>query len=159
MIDEIKIFRWLFLAPCKNDEICHSSIVLRLSGLLSKSGENVMNEKLSQYFNLEVNNYKNAVNSKNVSEAWIFLERAHILSQFHWKEHFYIHLRMLILALNTFDLRETVGQMARLVLAIPGSLLRIAPKGNVGSTRGGIFETMSIPDDLKKILDFSEIND
>lgn len=81
------------------------------------------------------------------------------MSQFHWKEHFYIHLRMLILALSAFDLRETVGQIARLVLAIPGSLLRIAPKGNVGSTRVGIFETMSIPDDLKKILDFSEFND
>ena len=34
-----------------------------------------------------------------------------------------------------------------------------APKGNVGTVRAGIFEPMSIPDDLKKILDSCEIND
>ena len=118
-----------------------------------------MNKKLSQFFNLEINNYKNAVKSKKVSEAWIFLERAHILSQFHWKEHFYIHLIMLILALKTLELRETVGQLARLFLAIPGSLLCKAPKGNVGSTRVGIFEEMPIPEDLLQILELCEIND
>lgn len=118
-----------------------------------------MNKKLSKFFNLEINNYINAVKLKKISEAWIFLERAHILSQFYWKEHFYIHFRMLILALNTFDFREIVGQLPRLLLAIPGSLLRKAPKGNVGTTRVGIFEPMPIPEDLKRILDFNENND
>lgn len=42
---------------------------------------------------------------------------------------------------------------------MPGALLRKAPKGNVGTIRGGIFEPMSIPDDLKQILDSCEIND
>lgn len=118
-----------------------------------------MNRKLAQFFNLEISNYKNAVKAKNLSDAWIFLERAHILGQFHWKEHLLIHFKMLNLALKTFNWREIIGQLPRLLLAAPGSLFRSAPRGNVGTSRVGIFVPMPIPEDLIQILNSCEIND
>ena len=118
-----------------------------------------MNKKLTQFYSVEVNNFQSAVKEQRVQDAWKSLERAHILGQFFWKEHFYIHFLMLTLSLKTFNFKEAVGQIPRLLFAIPGSLLHKAPKGNVGTVRAGIFEPMSIPDDLKQILDSCEIND
>lgn len=118
-----------------------------------------MNNKLKQFYAVEINNFLNALKEQRILDAWKSLERAHILGQFFWKEHFYIHILMFTLSLKTFNFKEAVGQISRLLLAIPGSLLRKAPKGNVGTIRVGIFKPMSIPDDLKKILDSCEIND
>lgn len=118
-----------------------------------------MNKKLTQFYYLEINNFQNAVREQRIQDAWKNLERAHVLGQFFWKEHFYIHFLMLILSLKTFNCKEALGQIPRMLLAIPGSLFRKAPKGNVGTVRAGIFEPMPISDELKEIVDSCEIND
>ena len=118
-----------------------------------------MNKKLTRFYAVEISNFQNAVKEQRIQDAWKSLERSHILGQFFWKEHFYIHFLMLTLSLKTFNFKEAVGQIPRLLLAIPGSLLRKAPRRNVGTVRAGIFEPMPISDDLKKILDSCEIND
>ena len=68
------------------------------------------------------------------------LEEAHILSQPYAWPHLYVHWEMFLLALEFRNWRELAGQIPRLILAIPGSLSGKAPKGNVGSTKMGIFE-------------------
>lgn len=77
---------------------------------------------------------------KGYFPALLLLEEAHILSQPYAIEHFYVHWKMFILALRFRVWKELIGQVPRLLLAIPGSLTGKAPKGNVGSTRMGIFE-------------------
>ena len=118
-----------------------------------------MNKKINYFYSLEIKKFQDAIINKKINNAWYNLERAHILGQFFWKEHFYVHYLMFVLSLRTFNFKEAVGQIPRLLLAVPGSLLHKAPKGNVGTVRAGIFEPMSISDDLKKILDSCEIND
>ncbi len=68
------------------------------------------------------------------------LEEAHLLAQPHSLPHFYVHWKMLCLSFTFRNWNEFLGQLPRLALAIPGSLLGKAPKGNVGSTKMGIFE-------------------
>lgn len=68
------------------------------------------------------------------------LEKAHLLSQPHVWPHFYIHWLMFKLALRNKVYKEVMGQIPRLILAMPGSWLGKAPRGNVGTTRMGIFE-------------------
>ena len=68
------------------------------------------------------------------------LERAHILSQPFALPHLYIHWLMFLLALRHYVFKEAIGQIPRLILAMPGSLIGKAPRGNVGSTKMGIFE-------------------
>jgi hypothetical protein len=68
------------------------------------------------------------------------LEEAHLLAQPYALPHFRVHWQMLILSFSFKEWHEFFGQIPRLILAIPGSLLGKAPKGNVGSTKMGIFE-------------------
>jgi hypothetical protein len=85
-------------------------------------------------------------------QAWRHLERAHILSQpFAWP-HVRVHGRMFAFAWRGRWWREILGQLPRLVLAGPGSLLGRAPLGNTGGADVGIFTPMQIPDDLQAIL-------
>lgn len=69
-----------------------------------------------------------------------FLEKAHILSQTKPFWHFYVHWEMFCLAFKYKQSKELLGQIPRMILAIPSSYLGLAPKGNIGSTKMGIFE-------------------
>ena len=68
------------------------------------------------------------------------LEKAHLIAQHLALPHFLVHLEMFKLALRFQQWREFFGQIPRLLLAMPGSWLGKTPKGNVGSTKMGIFE-------------------
>lgn len=78
--------------------------------------------------------------SNGYEEAMTRLEEAHLLAQPYAGPHFYVHWKMFLLAYEFRIWNEFFGQIPRLILAIPGSLLGKAPKGNVGSTKMGIFE-------------------
>ncbi len=85
---------------------------------------------------------RNAEKLKEISyeRSLSLLEEAHLLAQpFVWP-HVYVHWKMLALAWKYLQWKEVVGQIARIILAAPGSILGKAPKGNVGSTKMGIFE-------------------
>ena len=77
---------------------------------------------------------------KSYGECLLILEAAHIVSQPYAKLHIYVHWEMFKLAFKWKQWNEVIGQLPRLVLAMPGSWLGKAPKGNVGSTKMGIFE-------------------
>ena len=81
-----------------------------------------------------------AKRSNNYNEALRLLEEAHLIAQPKAWSHFLVHWKMLCLAVEFRNGRECFGQLLRLVLAIPGSLSGKAPRGNVGSTKMGIFE-------------------
>lgn len=70
----------------------------------------------------------------------ILLEEEHLIAQPSALPHVYVHWKMLLLALKFRNWSEFMGQIPRLFLAAPGSLLGMAPRGNVGSTKMGIFE-------------------
>lgn len=80
------------------------------------------------------------------------LERAHILSQPFALAHIRTHLAMLGFGVRTRDAREILGQLLRLLLAGPGSVVRRYPLGNTGGADVGAFAPMPIPDDLRAIL-------
>ena len=69
-----------------------------------------------------------------------FLESAHLVSQPYAFLHFLVHWEMFKLAIRHLVWPEILGQIPRLILAIPGSVFGKAPKGNIGSTKMGIFE-------------------
>ncbi len=68
------------------------------------------------------------------------LEKEHLLLQAKAWPHTHVHWKMLRLALRYRVWKEVLRQIPRLFLAAPGSILGKAPKGNVGSTKMGIFE-------------------
>jgi hypothetical protein len=112
--------------------------------------------KLKSYLEKELNESMTAIARNELDSCWIHLERAHILSQAYPWPHVRVHLWMLYVGLKKRDLREIVGQVARTVVAAPGSWLGRAPPGNTGGANVGILQPMPIPDDLRAILEGKE---
>lgn len=94
----------------------------------------------------------------NSAIAWTALEHAHILSQQHALQHVQVHWVMLCYAWRTRELHEFFGQIPRLVLAAPASWLGRAPLGNSGRSNVGMFRPMSIPAELREILNRPDAN-
>lgn len=87
-----------------------------------------------------------------VSEAWVVLEDAHILSQPWAGLHARTHLEMLRLAVRSLDVREIVGQTVRLVVAAPGSLTGRYPTGNTGRSNVSMLQPMPVRPELAALL-------
>ena len=81
-------------------------------------------------------------------QSWAHLERAHILSQPYAWPHVVTHLAMLRVALLSRDGKEVFGQIARTLVAAPGSLLKKYPEGNTGRSNVSMFQPMALPPDL-----------
>ena len=84
---------------------------------------------------------------------WRHLERAHILSQPLPISHVRTHVAMLGFGIRHRDRGEIAGQVVRLVVAGPGSLLGRYPLGNSGGADVSAVVPMAIPADLQAVLD------
>lgn len=78
--------------------------------------------------------------NKGYEEALTLLEEAHLIAQEKGWEHLIVHIEMFKLAIHYRVLSEAIGQIPRMLLSLPGSIIGVFPKGNRGSTRMGIFE-------------------
>ncbi|TGL75068.1 DUF3703 domain-containing protein [Leptospira jelokensis] len=100
----------------------------------------------------ELKKYKEALAHKNDSLAWLHLERAHIIGQYHPVSHTGVHFRMFVFGIRKFDFNEILGQFVRMSFGWIGSLFNRIPMGNTGSATVPIFAPMPIPEDLKSLL-------
>jgi hypothetical protein len=85
--------------------------------------------------------------------GWSALETAHVLAQPWAGAHVRTHWRMLRRGLREHDAWEVAGQIARLLVAGPGSLTGRYPVGNTGRARVKATLPMTVPDDLAALLD------
>lgn len=85
------------------------------------------------------------------ADPWLALERAHIVSQPYAVLHTRVHLAMFRRALTDRNEKETLGQVVRIVVAGPGSLAGRYPRGNIGTTAMGLFETADVPPDMAQL--------
>ncbi|MEV1238956.1 DUF3703 domain-containing protein [Nonomuraea sp. NPDC050022] len=83
---------------------------------------------------------------------WRHLERAHIVSQPWPWPHTANHIAMFALAVRLRDRREALGQVARIIVAAPGSALGRYPEGNTGRATVGLTQPMPMPADLAELL-------
>lgn len=85
-------------------------------------------------------------------EVWRSLEDAHVLSQPWAGRHVRVHLLMLRQGVADADLREVLGQAARLVVAGPGSLTGRYPPGNTGRASVAATSPMPVRPELAALL-------
>ncbi len=93
-----------------------------------------------------------AIRRNDRSQAWIHLERAHILSQPMAGRHVRTHMAMLRFALRSVRPHEVAGQVFRTLVAAPGSWSGRYPLGNTGGANVSAFAPMDIPHDLRSLL-------
>jgi Protein of unknown function (DUF3703) len=88
--------------------------------------------------------------------AFNHLSRAHILGQRSTCRHVHVHWLMLRLGMRAGDFRESVGQLSRMVAAALFSRIWV-PSGNTGRANVSAFLSMPIPEDLRLLLERSDI--
>ena len=119
---------------------------------LAKHPKSRRNDELRQAWAAEREAARVARASGDASTEWHHLERAHILGQPLPVAHVRTHVAMLGFGLRHRDGREIVGQMARLLVAGPGSAARRYPLGNTGGADVSAFVPMDGPEDLRALL-------
>lgn len=88
-----------------------------------------------------------------LEDAFRHLERAHVLAQPSATEHSRVHFHMLRFALKHRLLGEAIGQVLRLLLAGPLTVLGAIPIGNTGGSAVSGFQPMPVPSDLQQLID------
>ncbi|MEQ8858183.1 MAG: DUF3703 domain-containing protein [Pseudomonadales bacterium] len=111
-----------------------------------------MNPALRHAYQAELNAAKAETAEGNIEVAFHHLERAHILSQRHTLEHVHVHWLMLRLGASIGDWHEVTGQCLRMVAAALFSRVWV-PIGNTGRAHVSATKPMSIPDDLRALLE------
>ena len=106
---------------------------------------------MDEAFEQEVDRADQALQRGDFDNAFRHLERAHVLAQRLTGRHTFIHWRMLLAGLRRGDMREVVGQLARIVASILFSRLWV-PRGNNGRARVSAFQPMAVPDDLRHLV-------
>ncbi len=95
----------------------------------------------------------------NQAEAFTHLENAHVLGQASTRLHVKVHLMMLLWAIKKGNLNEFCGQILRIVGAATKTAFGLVPSGNTGGANVSPFKVMSIPPELKKIIEKAQSNE
>jgi hypothetical protein len=111
-----------------------------------------MKQALRHAYEAELGAANSATLEGAVDIAFRHLERAHILSQRHTREHVRVHWLMLRLGASERAWREVLGQSTRMVAAAVFSRIWV-PIGNTGRANVSAMRPMSIPDDLRCVLE------
>ncbi|MDZ7869080.1 MAG: DUF3703 domain-containing protein [Rheinheimera sp.] len=112
-----------------------------------------MSPVLRNAFLLELAHARRLLATGDQTQAFLHLERAHILSQAHVAPHVQTHWLMLKLAWLQSDYRALAGQAIRIVLGALGSALGRYPVGNTGGSNINMFRHLPVPSDLQAVLE------
>ncbi len=110
-----------------------------------------MDNELKQFYQTELDAARKMEALGNFPQAFMHLERAHILSQSFPLAHSATHLRMLKLGWRTRNIREVLGQLTRAFAALIFSRIWV-PVGNTGRANVSAFAPMPVPEDLAQVL-------
>lgn len=88
-----------------------------------------------------------------IEKGWLKLAEAHIISQPYPWLHTRVHWRMLKTGIRQSNNREIVGQLLRLLVAAPGSILGRYPQGNTGRSNVSMFLPMEISREIQSKIE------
>ena len=115
------------------------------------TGTNTSRRRMA--FDAHIEQARAAMRRREWRAAETLLDRAHVIGQPSAVDHVRSHAWMLVLGWRKLDPGEIGGQLWRLLVAAPASLLGKYPAGNTGRTNVSGFVPMPIPDDLRELLD------
>lgn len=111
-----------------------------------------MPEKLKPFFREALNSYAEAMQKKQLHDAWHQLERAHVIGQAYPYEHSLVHLKMLVFGCRIKSMQEVFGQIPRLLVGGVKSFVGTIPIGNTGGANVPPMRPMIIEDEILEIF-------
>jgi hypothetical protein len=112
-----------------------------------------MPDRLTPFFLKELEFANSYFSTKDFTNCWYHLERAHIIGQPYPYHHTLVHWKMLRLGIKIKNIKEIVGQIPRLLVGGIKSFVGEIPVGNTGGANVPPLKSMEIPEDLRKIID------
>ena len=112
-----------------------------------------MNPVQSKAFEKEITSARALIRRTEHDQAFVHLERAHVLGQQNAIPHVLSHWLMLRVAVHRREPAAILGQAARIVLGALGSIVGSVPTGNTGGTNISMFKHLPIQPDLLKIME------
>jgi hypothetical protein len=91
-----------------------------------------MPKTLRPFFEAELSKYRASYQQGFLQNAWLHLERAHILGQRYPMTHNYVHWKMLQFGFRIKSIKEIRGQLLRLIFGGIKSFIGTVPVGNPG---------------------------
>jgi Protein of unknown function (DUF3703) len=123
------------------------------SGLLGKLLMPSFAKAIRPYVDHEIQQAQSLWNAGQHHHAFRHLERAHVLGQSSTTQHVRTHWHMLIWGIRRKSLRESLGQIIRMIGAASKTAIGFVPKGNTGGSNISPFKSLSVPQDLAAILE------
>lgn len=111
-----------------------------------------MKEKQMLAFRQEIQKAKSLIAQADLEQAFLHLERAHVLGQRFVLPHTLAHFYMLKIGWLRKDVNEVIGQIIRLPLGVIGSAIGVVPTGNTGGSNVSAFQKMEIPADIQELM-------
>jgi len=112
-----------------------------------------MNPLQGKAFEREIASARVLIRQSKHDQAFVHLERAHVLGQQHAVPHVLSHCLMLRVAVHRREPAAILGQAARIVLGAVGSIVGSVPTGNTGGTNISMFKRLPIEPEFSKIME------
>ncbi|WP_235297058.1 DUF3703 domain-containing protein [Portibacter marinus] len=117
----------------------------------------IMPEKLKPFYNTEMKKFSTEYRNGKIGNAWVHLERAHIIGQRYPFVHSYVHWKMMQFGFRIKNRREILGQIPRLIFGGIKSFVGTVPIGNPGGADVPALKPFKIPNDLQEIFKKAEV--
>ena len=114
-------------------------------------------EKLKPFYHAELAKYQTEYSNGNLKNAWIHLERAHILGQKYPYTHTFAHWKMLQFGIKIKNGKEIIGQIPRLIFGGVKSFVGKIPMGNPGGANVPPLKPFLIEKELQEMFIQAEI--
>jgi len=107
---------------------------------------------IAPYITQELQHANSFWNAGQRDCAFRHLERAHILGQTSTFQHVRTHWHMLVWGVRSKSIRESLGQVTRIIGAAAITAIGLVPVGNTGGSNVSPFKPMPVPEDLAEII-------
>jgi len=111
-----------------------------------------MTTEIRNTINTNMVDARNARKEGQWDVCWSLLEDAHVVSQPWAWPHMRVHVAMLVAGWHARDSREVRGQILRLLVGGPASVVGRYPTGNTGRARVSAIQPMPMRAELAEIL-------
>jgi len=111
-----------------------------------------MPNPLKPFFEKELFLYEQMMQAQNYSQAWLHLERAHIIGQLYPFAHSLVHWKMLSFGIKLKKVGEIIGQLPRLIFGGVKSFVGTIPTGNTGGANVSALKPLPIPADIMQMF-------
>jgi hypothetical protein len=109
-------------------------------------------KRVASYVEAELGNGRRSRSVGDTQQEFIHLERAHVLGQESTYWHVKVHVSMLLWATRNRSVRETLGQIFRIVGAATKTAFGLVPQGNTGGANVSPFKKMPIEPELATLI-------